>query len=227
LFELGLKGYFWGQKALELAKAADRIAGEYRVTLIFTPQYVDIAAIARETRNLLIFAQHLDPVLPGRGNGAVLPEAVKEAGAHGTFLNHAEKRVSLSSMAQTIRRADSVGLLTMACADSSEEAAALAHLKPTMIMAEPPDLIGGSNPVAKQQEFISATIAAVKHIDRNILIFNSAGIRSEEDAATVIAAGADGTGSTSGVLTTADPIETLRSMVAAVEKAWDARHQNQ
>jgi len=37
--------------------------------------------------------------------------------------------------------------------------------------------------------------------------------------ATVIAAGADGTGSTSGVLTAADPVETLRSMVAAVGKS--------
>ena len=152
-----------------------------------------------------------------------MAEAVKEAGAHGTFLNHAEKRVTLTAIAETIRRADSVGLLTMVCADSPEEAAALAHLKPTMIMAEPPDLIGGSDPVAKQKEFIAATIAAVRRIDREILIFNSAGIRSAEDAAAVIAAGADGTGSTSGVLTAADPVETLRAMVAAVEKAWQTR----
>jgi len=92
----------------------------------------------------------------------------------------------------------------MVCADSPEEAAALAHLKPTMIMAEPSDLIGGSDPVAKQQEFIAATIAAVRRIDRDILIFNSAGIRRAEDAAAVINAGADGAGSTSGVLTAAD-----------------------
>lgn len=223
LFELGLKGYCWGRKSLELAKAADQIAADYRVTVILTPQYVDIAPIARETRNLLVFAPHLDPVEPGRGAGAVLAEAVKEAGAHGTFLNHAEKRITLSAIAQTIRRADAVGLMTMVCADSPEEAAALAHLKPTMIMAEPPDLIGGSTSVSKQQEFIAATIAAVRRIDPNILIFNSAGIRTPEDAATVIAAGADGTGSTSGVLTATDPIETLRAMVAAVATAWRAR----
>jgi triosephosphate isomerase (TIM) len=223
LFELGLKGYLWGRKALELAKAADQIASEHRVAIIFTPQYVDIPAIVRETRNLLIFAQHIDPVRPGRGNGAVLAEAVKEAGAHGTFLNHAEKPVALGALAQTIRRANEVGLHTMVCADSPEEAAAMAQLKPTMIMAEPPDLIGGSNPVAKQREFIAATIGVVRRIDRDILIFNSAGIRTPEDAATVIAAGADGTGSTSGVLTAADPVETLRRMVAAVEKAWQSR----
>jgi triosephosphate isomerase len=224
LFELGLKGYFWGRKALELAIAADRIASEHRVTLILTPQYVDIAPIARETKNLLIFAQHLDPVAPGRGNGAVLAEAVKEAGAHGTFLNHAEKRITLSALSQTIRRADVVGLATMVCADSPDEAAALARLKPTMIMAEPPDLIGGSNAVSKNAEFIADVIAAVREIDANVLIFNSAGIRTPEDAAAVIAAGADGTGSTSGVLTAVDPIETLRSMVAAVEQAWLSRN---
>ena len=77
LFELGLKGYCWGRKAVELAKAADRIAADHRVTLIFTPQCVDIAAIARETRNLLIFAPHLDPVQPGRGTGASWPKPSK------------------------------------------------------------------------------------------------------------------------------------------------------
>jgi triosephosphate isomerase (TIM) len=223
LFELGLKGYVWGRKALDLAKAADRIAAEHRVTLIFTPQYVDIAPIARETKRLLVFAQHVDPLPPGRGNGAVLPEAVKEAGACGTFLNHAEKQITLAALSLTIRRCHEVGLFTMVCADSPEEAAALAHLKPTMIMAEPPDLIGGQNPVARNQNFIAATIAAVRRIDRNVLIFNSAGIRTPEDASAVIAAGADGTGSTSGVLTSPDPAETLRAMVVAVEKAWRAR----
>jgi triosephosphate isomerase (TIM) len=224
-FELGLKGYFWGQKALELAKAADAIGAEHCVTIIFTPQCVDIATIARETKNLLIFAQHVDPLLPGRGNGSVLAEAVKEAGARGTFLNHCEKRVSMSALAQTIRRCKEVGLSTMVCADSPEEAAAVAHLKPTMIMAEPPDLIGGSDSVGKNQRFIAATLATVRQIDRDIIIFNSAGIRTPGDATAVIAAGADGTGSTSGVLTAADPVETLRAMVAAVEKAWNARSQ--
>jgi triosephosphate isomerase len=222
-FELGLKGYFWGRKALELAKAADQIAEAHRVTLIFTPQCVDIPAIARETRHLLVFAQHVDPITPGRGNGAVLAEAVKEAGAHGTFLNHAEKRVTLSDISRTIRRANEVGLATMVCADSPEEAAALARLGPTMIMAEPPDLIGGTNSVSKSAEFIARVLAEVRAVDPAISIFNSAGIRTPEDAAAVIAAGADGTGSTSGVLTAADPVATLKAMVAAVEREWENR----
>jgi triosephosphate isomerase len=149
---------------------------------------------------------------------------VKEAGAAGVFLNHAEKRVSLSHITQAIKRADEVGLLTMVCADSPEEAAALAHLGPDMIMAEPPDLIGGNKSVAEvQQEFILNTIEAVRRINPEIIIFNSAGIRSGEDAAAVIRFGADGTGSTSGVLTAEDPAAKLEEMIKAVSEAAQSR----
>jgi hypothetical protein len=51
--------------------------------------------------------------------------------------------------------------MTMASADSPEEAAALACLEPTMIIAELPDLIGGQDPVAKLREFIAAALATV------------------------------------------------------------------
>ncbi|MDP7638024.1 MAG: triose-phosphate isomerase, partial [Phycisphaerae bacterium] len=127
VFELGLKAYLYGQKALALARAADRISEKYQIKIIFTPQYVDIPKIARETENLLVFAQHLDPVKAARGNGSVLAEAVKEAGAAGVLLNHVEKRLTLSKISRTIKRADEVGLLSMVCADSPQEAAAVAH----------------------------------------------------------------------------------------------------
>lgn len=221
LFELGLKAYLYGRAAVELAQAADRIGAQYGVTVIFTPQYVDLPRIADATRNLLIFAPHMDPVEVGRGSGSVLPEAIKEAGAAGVLLNHAEKRVTLSHIAQSIRRADQVGLLTMVCADSPQEAAAMTHLGPNMIMAEPPELIGGTKSVAQvQRDFIAKTIAAVKSINPEVIIFNSAGIRSGEDAAAVIRFGADGTGSTSGVLTADDPVQRLEEMIKAVSEAW-------
>ena len=62
--------------------------------------------------------------------------------AVGVLLNHAEKRLTLSEIGRTIRRADEVGLATLVCADTPEEAAAVAHLGPNIILAEPPELIG-------------------------------------------------------------------------------------
>jgi triosephosphate isomerase len=86
-FELGPKAYLYGRGVVELARAADRIGKRYDVRIIFTPQYVDIPQVARETASLHIFAQHMDSIPVGRGIGAVLPEALKEAGAVGVLLN--------------------------------------------------------------------------------------------------------------------------------------------
>ena len=225
LFEVGLKGYLYGLKALELAKAADRISRQYDIGIIFDPQAVDIPAIARETEHLLVFAQHMDSVVPGRGVGCALPEALKEAGAVGALLNHVERRLTLSEIARTIRRAEEVGLLTLVCADSPAEAAALAQLGPNMILAEPPDLIGTSRSIAKEnREFITQSLAMVKAVNPDIIVFNSAGIRTAEDVADVIRAGAEATGTTSGVVKAPDPIRQLEDMIRALKQAWQETH---
>ena len=225
LFEIGLKGYLYGEKALELAQAADRLSKKYGVTIIFDPQYVDIGIIARETKHLLVFAQHMDPVQIGRGVGAILPEALKAAGATGVLLNHVERRLTLSDIARTIKRADEVGLCSLVCADSPQEAAAIAQLQPNMILAEPPDLIGTGRSVAKENRaFISESIRLVKKVDPEIIVFNSAGIRAAEDVADVIRAGAEGTGATTGILKAENPIQQMEEMIAALKHTWQEMH---
>jgi triosephosphate isomerase len=225
LFEIGLKGYLFGKDALELAKAADKISKKYGVTIIFDPQHVDIPIIAAETENIYVFAQHMDSIKIGVGVGSILPEAIKAAGAVGTLLNHSERRISLSEISKTIKRADEVGLATLVFADSPEEAAAIAHLKPNIILAEPPELIGSSTSVGKlQEEFISKTVAAVKKINPKIIIANSAGIRTADDVAEIIRLGAQATGSTSGILKSKDPIKTMEEMIKALKEAWLETH---
>jgi triosephosphate isomerase len=225
LFEIGLKGYLFGKDALELAKAADRISKKYGITIIFDPQYVDIPKIAAQTENIYIFAQHMDSIKIGVGVGSILPEAIKAAGAVGTLLNHSERRINLSEISKTIKRADEVGLATLVFADSPEEAAAIAHLSPNIILAEPPELIGSATSVGKlQKEFISKTIAAVRKINPKIIIANSAGIRTAGDVAEIIRLGAQATGSTSGILKSKDPIKTMEEMIKALKEAWLETH---
>ena len=225
LFEIGLKGYIYGKEALKLAKAADRISKKYKISIIFDPQYVDIPKIAEETDNLYVFAQHMDSVEIGTGIGSILPEALKEAGAVGTLLNHAERRLTLSEISRTIKRADKVGLATVVCADSPEEAAAIAHLNPNVILAEPPELIGTEKSLGKvQKEFISKTIAMVKKINNKIIICNSAGIRTADDVKDVIRLGAEATGSTSGILKAKEPVKKMEEMVRALKEVWLETH---
>ena len=221
LFEIGLKGYMYGKRALELAKAADKISKKYEIPIIFDPQYVDIPIIAKETENLLVFSQHMDPVDIGRGNGSVLPEALKEAGAMGTLLNHVERRMTLNEIARTIKRADEVGLMTMVAVDSPEEAAAVAYLNPNIILAESPDLIEtGTSVGQREKEFISKSMEGVKRINPEIIVFNSGGIKTADDVVEIIRLGAEATGSTSGIMKADNPVKKTEEMVKALKKTW-------
>lgn len=159
-FEIGPKAYMYGERLLKLAKAADRSSKKYDVRIIFTPQYTDIGMVAKATENLLVFAQHMDPLSVGRGLGSVLPEAVKASGAVGVMLNHAERPMSVSNLNKAIKRADEVGLISIVCADTIEEAQAIAHFSPNIIVAEPTELIGTGQP--SDQKYIKETTAAIK-----------------------------------------------------------------
>ena len=117
-FEIGPKAYLYGEEMLKLAKVIDKTALKYDVDIIVTPQYTDIRLLADNTERILVFAQHMDPLPVGRGLGSVLPEAVKAAGAVGVMLNHAEKPVTDDVLAETIKRADEVGLGTIVCAEA-------------------------------------------------------------------------------------------------------------
>jgi len=218
-FEIGPKAYIYGDKALKLAKKADEAAAKYDVHIIFTPQYTDIPIIARETENLMVFAQHMDSLPIGRGQGSVLPEALKETGAAGVILNHMEKRITLTEINKTIKRADEVGLLSMVCTDTVEEAAAVAHLSPNIIVAEPPELIGTGK--TSDMSYVKETINIVKSINPDIYVLQSAGISSGRDVYRVIMAGAVATGSTSGIIKADDPEAMVEEMVYSLRKAWD------
>ena len=101
-FEIGPKAYLYGEKMLKLAQVIDKVAMKYDVDVIVTPQYTDIKLLADNTERIFVFAQHMDYLPVGRGLGSVLPEAVKEAGAVGVMLNHAERKLTLEEIENTL-----------------------------------------------------------------------------------------------------------------------------
>jgi triosephosphate isomerase len=225
VFEIGLKGYLYGADAVRLAQAADRLSRELDVSVIFDPQAVDIPAVARATDRLLVFAQHMDPVAVGRGVGSVLPEALREAGAVGTLLNHSERRMTLGDINRAIVRAREVGLATLVCADSPEEAAAVAQLGPDIVLAEPPELIATSRSAATEMRgFVERSVELVRQIDPGIIVMCGAGVQTPDDVEKMIGLGVGGTGSSSGVLKAADPVALMRAMLTAMKRSWDELH---
>lgn len=223
-FEIGPKTYMWGGDIVELGRRADELSRTYEVQVVLSPQYTDIAAVAREVESVLVFAQHMDSLVPGRGIGAVLPEAIRAAGATGALLNHVERRLTHDELARTIRRADEVGLATMVCADDVQQAAAIATLGPNAIIVEEPLLIGGGSRDEAGRQAIAAANEAVWSVDPGIRVLHGAGIKDARDVYDVIAAGAQGTGSSSAIFASPDPLAMLEDMIRAVRDAWDRAH---
>ena len=220
-FEIGPKSYLFGQDVIDLAKAADKASEKYSVDIIFTTPVVEIARVKAATKHIHVFAPHMDPLKPGRGLADILPESLVAAGAEGVMLNHCEKPLSLGVLRETIRRADEAGLTTIVCADSLAEAGMIAMLKPNIIVAEPSELIGTG--VSVGSEYVAAAAKAVKDVDSSILVLTAAGIANGRDVYNTIFAGADATGSSSGIAKAPDRAAMVDEMIGAVRKAWDAR----
>jgi triosephosphate isomerase len=223
-FEIGPKAYMYGAEVVDLARRADALSRAHGVEIVITPQYTDIALVAGVVETIRVFAQHMDPLLPGRGVGSVLPEAILAAGASGVLLNHVEKRLSREELARTIRRADEVGLATMVCADDTADAVSIASLAPNVIIVEAPLLIAGGRRDGSGTRAIVAANEAIRAVDPAIRVLHGAGINTAQDVYDVIAAGAQGTGSSSAIFTAPDPGTMLEDMIRSVREAWDRTH---
>ena len=197
-FEIGPKSYLYGDDVVELAKAADAASERYNVDIIFTTPIIELRRVKEATHRIHVFAPHMDPLRPGRGLADILPESLKAAGAEGVMLNHCEKPLTIAELKATILRADEVGLATIVCADSIAEASAIAHLAPNIIVAEPTELIGTGK--ASDKDYVEASTRCVKEVNPDILVLQGAGIKCYDDVYRNIFAGADATGSSSGIV---------------------------
>lgn len=220
---LNLKAYIWGRNVVEFARAVEKIAKDFEVSFIIAPQLVDVYRVA-EAVDLPVFAPTIDPILPGRGVGKALPEALKEAGASGVLINHSENQRTLREIRQCILRAHELDLLTLVCADSPENAAAVTLLGADLVLPEPPELIGTLRSVGREMsDFLISSVKGVKQINPNVQVLAGAGIASPEDAAEVIKLGADGFGASRIIFEAKDRIGFVREAALAVEREWKKR----
>ena len=221
-FEIGPKSYLYGDDILKLAKDADEASAKYGVDVIFTCPVVDIRRVKEATKHIHVFAPHMDPIPVGRGLADILPESLVAAGAEGVMLNHVEKPLDFDTLAATITRAKEVGLTTIVCADSMADAGKIAGLAPDIIVCEPSELIGTG--VSVGPEYVEAATKCVKDVNENILVLTAAGISNGTDVYNTIIAGADATGSSSGVAKAPDRTAMVNEMLSSVRRAWDECH---
>ena len=191
-FEIGPKNYLVGDAVIDLARIADEASVKYGINVIFPTPYADIRAVAEKTKNLYVFAPHMDCAPIGRGLANVLPESIKAAGAVGAMLNHSERPLEVSELCKTVARARELDLMTIVCADTIAEAKAVASTGPDMMVVEPVDLIGTGQ--ACDLTYVKASIDAVRSVDPEIGVLVGGGVAGGKDVYDIIMAGADATG---------------------------------
>ena len=219
-FEIGTKNYIYGDKVLEYAKAADAAAEKYVIDVLFITPAVEIRRVVENTKRLIVLAPYMDTLRPGRGMADILPEGLKAAGAQGVVINHCEKPMSLPQMKATIDRARELDFLVFACADTLDEAKAIAQLHPDIINPEPSEIIGGGNGVSPMS-YVMDSIRAIKAIDNSIMVEQAAGITNGQQVYDFIMAGSEAAGAASGIMNAEDPLAMIDEMIEATRRAAD------
>lgn len=199
-----------GQKAVELAQKAERASKETGVYIAVAPQFTDLKAVA-DAVEIPVFAQHIDPIKPGSNTGHVLAEAVKQAGAVGTLINHSERQIKLADIDAVIKLANEKALISCVCTSNPLISAAVAYLNPDIISIEPPELIGTGVAVSKAQpEAVTNTIKLVRKVNNDAIILCGAGISHGEDVSVALRLGTHGVLVASGIVKAKDPYTMIR-----------------
>lgn len=216
-FEMSVKNYVYGDRVLEFALFADKAAEKYDVDVLFIAPYTEIRRVSENTSRLIVLAPYMDTLRPGRGIADVLPEALKAAGAQGVVLNHCERPLTLTALKQSIERANELDMLSFVCADTLDEARAVAQLHPDIMNPEPTELIGSGQ--TSDMQYVESVLRAIKAIDPKIMVEQAAGITTARQVYDFIMAGSEAAGASSGILKAPDPFGLLDDMVHAIARA--------
>ncbi|MEM0027278.1 MAG: triose-phosphate isomerase [Ignisphaera sp.] len=210
----------FGQKALEIAKAAEKAAKEYGVEVIVIPPATELRRIASEV-SIPVFAQHADPYEFGAYTGWLPVAALKEMNVKGVLINHSEHRIRLDEIVAIVEAARKHGLETLVCADTPIAAAAVAAIKPVALAVEPPELIGTGIAVSKAKpEVITNTVQRVREVNKDVIILTGAGISTAEDVEAAIKLGTAGVLVASAIMKAPNPEKVINDMVAAAAKTF-------
>ncbi|MGQ0798111.1 MAG: triose-phosphate isomerase [Methanobacteriota archaeon] len=202
-----------GKRGWALAKACEAVAKDTGASIVIAPATPDVAHIARTVR-IPVFGQHVDAFEAGPHTGWMPPEALLEAGAAGTLVNHSERKVSPGHLKDAIPRSRSLGLEVIACADDLTEAEQLAAFAPDYVAIEPPELIGGDVSVTTAKpEVVSSEVDRIHAIDPRLGVLCGAGVKTFRDVRKALDLGTVGVLLASGVVRAKDPERALRDLV--------------
>jgi len=200
-----------GLNALRLANIIAGLAQSRNVDIIPAVQPTDIQAVSRVTP---VISQHIDPIPYGAHTGQIVPQAVKEAGAIGTLINHSERKLPLADIETCISLSKTIGLKTVVCACDLKEAMEISKFKPDYIAFEDPELIGTGRSVSKTKpEIVRRFVEVLEEIAPTVIPLCGAGISTREDVLAAKELGTQGVLVASAVVAAEDQKEALANLI--------------
>jgi len=213
-----------GERAVRLAKVCLEVEKETGVKIIPVVQAVDLWQIKQELPSLSVFVQHVDLFPPGAHTGWTNLEAVVEAGASGTLLNHSEHPMPPGSIRQIIakiknEKSKMKNFKTVVCCKTLGQVQRLVKLKPDFLAYEPPELIGAQKvSVATVQPKMIEKVVKIGQA-KGIPVIVGAGIHSPKDVKISLEKGARGVLVSSFVVLAKEPKIKLAELAKALSKS--------
>ncbi|WP_298889718.1 triose-phosphate isomerase [uncultured Serinicoccus sp.] len=219
-FEIGPKNLLRLPEIVSVGTAAARAGRDQGVGVILTVPTALIAQVRAAVPDAYVFAQTMDADEQGVSVGRTTAESLVDAGADGVMLNHVGHPLDPLLLTRTMERAEQAGLLTMVCADTDEQAVEVARRGPTIVLYEPPALIGGAG--AGERPWIRPATHQVTQAAPGVLVMHAGGVAAPRDAYDIMRSGAHGTGSTSGVLQAPSPQQAAQLFIEAAREGYEA-----
>jgi len=203
-----------GNRAHQIATAAQLVSRESGVTIGVAPGYIDLHPLCHHFA-VPVYAQHVDGYEPGAHTGHITAESLKVAGAAGSLVNHSERRLTLADIELAVRALHGQNLSAVVCTNNDIASAAAAALAPEYVAIEPPELIGSGVSVSKANpEIIRRSVAAVHAVNKDVRVLTGAGIQCGECVKIAVDLGTDGVLLASSVVKAPDPAAVLRDLVS-------------
>ena len=206
-----------GKDVIQIAKLMEEVGKKTDVSMAIAVQATDIYRVKNEV-SIPVWAEHIDPITPGSHTGWMLPEAVKEAGAVGTLINHSEHRLTLANIDACLTRAEETGLDNIICTNNVATSKAAAALNPQFVAVEPPELIGGDISVtAADPDIVRNSVEAVKAVNDSVKVLCGAGVKNGNDVSKALELGSAGVLLASGIVKANNKKEVIQDLASGIQ----------
>lgn len=208
---LSLKTYkeATGDNAIKLLSSVKKVSKESGIPIIPLAQSTDIYRIKKEL-DIEVWAQHTDPIDPGKNMGWLSPYSLKQAGASGVVINHSEHKTTDENVKKILDKAREYELKNIVIAFDPETVIKYDSWGPDYISYEKEDAIGtGKSMIKTEKENIKRLVSVLK---KPLII--GAGISTGDDIRDAVRLGAKGIIMASRFVLAENPEAKLRELAS-------------